>query len=610
MLKAEARAQGKEDKVRSPRYVIGLHGSIILDLDDDESGVDVVIMVRSLPTRPLSVRWQLTRTISLPRRIASCTTEESLRSGQTTTFGLFEIWRMLALRSKEGETLRSSRLAEERVGSLPDRRPYLLELVLKSLLLHVCPVHVVDHENGIRLRISLNDMHAMYSTLYLRQYALLSPLVFLPLCFLLRWLNHARRTPSAKTLFKNYPLHLLVLFFLQTNEEKTLPVLHEEEFRARGPIQWVERAKLRHPEVNAPLGDQWEGEVSFCQPLPPGMSLWDKVEGLRRAKEEKEGRRLERLEKEARRRNKTVLPGGPILRTRCRAMADFSDSDDSDQSDTIDSNDNEYDSEMEEVVQVRSLAFTADRRRAPSPIDLGEVEEDTKDADDVEDFFEQMEREQSIPRIPAALKGKGRQIYPSPQPETGASTVFKSEGPAAVNPPSPARSATHPHCTSAESDPPPPVARHARPRSRHSSSATARAVSPPLPETVPDLVNPGERLEGELYALLDFVSDFDPDEESVRVQLARESTREEWLDVRWKGMRGMRSRDGALDELLVIEDAIQPGWVSSDRFSSLMIALANPACVMQNVSTSSVEDMRVFGQVRPRFLFLPTSFSP
>lgn len=604
MLKAEARAQGKEDKVRSPRYVIGLHGSIILDLDDDESIVDVVIMVRSLLTRPSFVQRQLTRTISSPRRIASCTTEECLRSGQTTTFGLFETWRMLALRSEEGETLRSSRLSEERVGPLPDRRPYLLELVLMSLLLHACPVHVVDHENGIRLRISLNDMHAMYSTLYLRQYALLSPLVFLPLCFLLRWLNHARRTPSAETLFKNYPLHLLVLFFLQSNEEKTLPVLHEEEFRARGPIQWVERAKFRHPEVNAPLGVQWEGEVSFCQPLPPGMSLWDKVEGLRRAKEEKEGRRLKRLEKEARRRNKTFLPGGPVSRKRSRAMADFSDSDDSDQPDTMDSDDNEYDSEKEEVDQVRSLAFTADQQRAPSLIDLGEIEEDTKDADDVEDFFEQLEREQS--RIPAALKGKGRHIYPTPQPETGASTVSKGEGPAAVNPPSPARSATPPPRTSAESDPPTPVARHARPRSRHSSSATARAGSPPLPETIPDLVNPGERLEGEVYALLDFVSDFDPDEQSVRVQLARESTREEWLDVRWKGMRGMRSRDGTWDELLVIEDAIQPGWVSSDRFSSLILALTDPPCVVQNVSTSSVEAMRVFGQVRPRFLFFPT----
>lgn len=30
-----------------PRYVIGLHGSVILNLDDDGSDLDIVIMVRS-----------------------------------------------------------------------------------------------------------------------------------------------------------------------------------------------------------------------------------------------------------------------------------------------------------------------------------------------------------------------------------------------------------------------------------------------------------------------------------------------------------------------------------------------------------------------------------
>jgi hypothetical protein len=35
-----------------PRYVLGLHGSIILNLDDDGSDLDVVIMVRGMLVIP------------------------------------------------------------------------------------------------------------------------------------------------------------------------------------------------------------------------------------------------------------------------------------------------------------------------------------------------------------------------------------------------------------------------------------------------------------------------------------------------------------------------------------------------------------------------------
>lgn len=465
---------------------------------------------------------------------------------------------------------------------------------------------MVDREKQgeeIYVNITLNALHLMYSTLLIRQYALMRPLTFLPLCHFLHRLLDERRNAQYRrgrtdvndpALLGHHAANLLVLFHLQTSAtpDWPLPILHSADAisQSRAGV-WSEHLRIPREETR----DTWVGKVSYCWPLPFGWSLADKLTRIAddKAEEaEREARRrqkaLAKIEREAeeKRKRKVALSQshGKNAQKRRRLPGDDravsypasvvqSESDDSDddivsmrprcpsvsveRSSGGQSDSEDYDSEVEETITHRGITFTDDQRRQPTPLLSGSVTDLVVKGEPIETdgltraldtavakrrFTCELSRHEDSPApIPSHLKGKQRAIYSPapPSPSSPETPVPRTE---------PVLAPQQAHRS---------VASNAMP----SASAARHAARPPTPEP-PDLVEPAERLEEELLSLLYFLQTLDPKTQPVRVQLGRDSTRADWERDRLQGMGRSRALAGSFADEVVIEDAVQPGWVS------------------------------------------------
>lgn len=467
---------------------------------------------------------------------------------------------------------------------------------------------MLDHETNIQLNISLNALHLMFTTLLLRQYALMSPVLFLPLChFAHRLLRaHRRSLPRADdgerapALVSSYAANLLVLFYLQLNPPAGKPfhVLHAPDaVRQARDGSWALPLRVAHELTR----EWWVGQVGFCWPMPFGWSLADRITRLDEDKEdrrEREQRRRQKLEVrvqrefEATRKRKIdeVEQNGrrsakvPRLSEQPSARRCYDDYDsdgsgsewedieglvpravvsrgrtrgpDGDDDDDSDSDESDYDSDVEEIVVRRGFTFTDDDRRLPMPPPPPPPPQNPdKEDNTVEGLVPTHAEDQAMQDVGPPPAQAPALHAPSPSPAPIPSHL-KGKARAVTSPDLPPDSPPPP---AADAPAPPTSSRAGR---LWSSALSTKAPSPELPETVEDLVNPAQALGDELVGLLFFLESLDPRSQLIRVQLGHESTRAEWERDRLLGMQKARpGTAGAPADEVVIEDATQKGWV-------------------------------------------------
>jgi hypothetical protein len=473
---------------------------------------------------------------------------------------------------------------------------------------------MVDRETQVYLNITLNALHLMYSTLLIRQYALMRPLTFLPLChFLHRLLDerrsaqyrHGRGDPDNSNSLGHHEANLLVLFHLQTSAtpDWPFPILHSPEViqQTRGGFVWKEDLRIPREATR----DTWVGQVSYCWPIPAGWSLADKLAKVAEDKKEAAERVTRRREKaeakvqreaEVRRKRKVELDqfngknaqkmrrlfGGDRASSYPASVLQ-SESDDSDddvvsmrprcpsvsaERSSGESDSEDYDSDIEETVVRRGLTFTEVERRQPTPLLSGPVVGPA-------DKDEQLDAEDPIQALEAATDGERRSARQSAQHDDLPANIpshVKGKGRMVHSPAPPGPSSPETHLPSIEqtvpSPPPQPI------------TMAAPSAAPPPSSEVPDLVEPAARLEEELLSLLFFLQSFDPKSQPVRVQLGRDSTRAEWKRDQLQGMARAKAAAGSFDDEVVIEDTIQPGWVRAvPAVVEGLAALADIVCL-------------------------------